>query len=344
MISGQRLIIIGAKGGSHIGDSLFRAARQLSIETEFCDVKDGWKPSSIGHRLMWHFGGRRPVALNRFSRNVVERCRRFRPTTVVATGTAPVSAHAIADCRSSGVKCLNFLTDDPFNRQHRSRWFLRALREYNVVFTPRRANIEDLKAHGCRRVEYLPFGYDPELFYPEEFSSDEKSELFFAGTGDPDRFPYITAAVKAGIRVRLHGSYWEKNRVCRTITRGQADVPALRRGISSCGVALGLVREANRDGHSMRTFEVPAVGACMVVQDTVEHRALFGGDEERVAYFREPAEMVDKVVQLLKSPSERRRLRMAAHSHIVNGKNTYADRLSVMVESSRSRYLTASMQ
>jgi hypothetical protein len=52
-----------------------------------------------------------------------------------------------------GIKRFNFLTDDPFNRAHYAPWFLKALPDYDVVFSPRRANIQDLLNAGCPRVE-----------------------------------------------------------------------------------------------------------------------------------------------------------------------------------------------
>jgi len=78
----------------------------------------------------------------------------------------------------------------------------------------------------------------------------------------------------------------------------------------------------------MRTFEVPAVGACMVVEDTGEHRQIFGEDGERVVYFRNAGEMVEQVRMLLANEILRKTLRDNVHLHIANGANTYADRLA----------------
>jgi spore maturation protein CgeB len=97
-------------------------------------------------------------------------------------------------------------------------------------------------------------------------------------------------------------------------------------------VALCPVRHENRDRHSMRAFEVPAVGACMVTEDAVEHRRTFGGGWERVIYFKNPPEMVEKTEFLLKDSALRRKLRAAVHSWITEGNNTYANRLRTMLE------------
>jgi hypothetical protein len=157
---------------------------------------------------------------------------------------------------------------------------------------------------------------------------EEESDLFFAGAGDRDRLPYVRAAIDAGLCMRLYGIYWDRFPETQAVSRGQADIPTLRRAIAGCRVALCLVRHANRDGHSMRTFEVPAVGACMVVEDTGEHRQIFGEDGERVVYFRNAGEMVEQVRTLLANEILRKTLRDNVHLHITNGANTYADRLA----------------
>jgi hypothetical protein len=46
------------------------------------------------------------------------------------------------------------------------------------------------------------------------------------------------------------------------------------------------VRRASRDGHIMRSFEIAAVGGCMLAQDIDEHREIFGSEGEAVVYFR----------------------------------------------------------
>lgn len=326
-----RLLIVGSTGSSHIGESLLRGAARLGVEAEICDTAPAWKHGTIGQKFVWEFLGKRPIALNRFSRIVIESCVRFRPNMLLSTGTSPLSRDALAEIKKLGVRCMNFSTDDPFNPLMHSPWFLRALPLYDAVFSPRAANLDELRLCGCSEVVYLPFGYDPELFYPEGGSDAETSDLFFAGTADPIRIEYVSRAVDAGLKVRVHGNYWNRNAKTRPFARGQADIPTLRRGIGSCKVALCLVRHENRDGNSMRSYEVPAVGACMVVEDTEEHREIFGEEGLRVVYFRSPAEMVAKTQELLGDAETRHRLRDSAHVHITEGKNTYADRLAVML-------------
>jgi spore maturation protein CgeB len=328
-----RILVVGASGGSHIGGSLVRACSRLGFEAQFCDVDDAWRLGTLPQKVFWHALRKRPVRLARFGRHVLEKSLAFHPHILITTGHAPVTAEALAECRHAGIRCFNLSTDDPFNPKMHMSWFMRALPHYDIIFSPRRINLNELRAFGCRDVRYLRFGYDPDLFLaPRNKSREETCDLFFAGNAEASRAEYVRAALDSGLNVRLYGNYWERYGIS-DISKGHGDIPTLRTEISSCKAALCLVRHDNRDGHSMRTFEIPAVGACMVVEDTSEHREIFGHEGVRVVYFNSPAEMVRKTTELLQDPHTRERLRDAAHAWIVGGHNTYADRLKTILDS-----------
>jgi spore maturation protein CgeB len=329
------LLIIGASGGSHVGEAFLRASLQLEGDSSFIDIRDAHQPNLWIRRVYWHLGGKRPSKLDVFSQQLVQQCQTLRPKWLLTTGLAPINQAALSQIGAQGVYRINFLTDDPWNRAHYAPWFLKALPHYDSVFSPRRANLEDLRQAGCKRVEYLPFGYDPDLFFPETPSPAERqpyeADVVFAGGADRDRVPYIHTLIQAGLTVNLYGGYWERYPETLPYTRGQADIQTLRVAISTAKVALCLVRRANRDGNCMRTFEVPAIGACMLTEDTPEHREIFGAEGEAVVYFKTPTEMLEKTQWLLNHDAERQRLAASAHQLITQGAHTYSDRLKTML-------------
>ena len=105
----------------------------------------------------------------------------------------------------------------------------------------------------------------------------------------------------------------------------------LRDLTSAAKVNLCLVRRANRDGHVMRSFEIAAMGGCMLAEDTEEHREIFGEDGECVVYFRSPDEAAARAEELLCEPATRARIAAALRSRIVNGQHTYRRRLTSML-------------
>jgi hypothetical protein len=332
----DRLLLIGGTGGTNIGESLRRGAHALQIDATLLDMADAYRAPWVIARANWWLRQHRPTWLGTFSQRVVAECRQIKPSWLLGTGAAPVDRRALEAIAAMGVQTIAFLTDDPWNASSRSRWFLEALPAYTRVYSPRQANLDDLRRHGCRHVSYLPFGVDPDIFFPETVNDAEmaeyESDVFFAGGADQERVPFMTALLEAGLRLRLHGDYWHRYPETRASARGPAAAAVVRKSIRAAATCLCLVRRANRDGHSMRSFEVPAVGGCMLVEDTDEHRALFGPDGDAVAYFRSPSELVMVARTLLADPDRRRRLATRAHALVAGGANTYQQRLSTMLE------------
>jgi hypothetical protein len=330
------LVLVGNPGVTHVGAHLHYAAKNLGFRAIFVDVNEAFTGSVWWRKLNWWGRGHRPPRLRQFSTHLVQLCREIRPTWLLATGLSPLTAPVLEEIGQLQVVRLNYLTDDPWNPAHRAPWLMKALPLYDHLFSPRRANLPDLKALGCQRVSYLPFAYAPEIHFPDSHPLSEKEEreaadVVFVGGADRDRVPLLTALLRAGFRVELYGAYWERFLETRANTWGEADPQTLRRVLGQAKVVLCLVRRANRDGHAMRTFEVAAIGACMLTEDTLEHREIFGEEGVAVVYFQTIAEMITKLQWLLTHDEERRRLARAAHHLIVQGRNTYTDRLTEML-------------
>lgn len=336
-----RLLIVGRPGGTNVGASLQRAAARAGLETRLVDAGAAWAAARVVRLFTWRLIGHRPPALGKLSRSLIETCRLFRPHWVLTTGLAPVPAETLAELRLGGVRCSNYLTDDPWNPSVRSDWFFAALRYYDDVFSVRRANLQDLARHGCARVSYVPFGFDPDLFFHDAPAVSERrgmtADVVFVGGADRDRVPYVSALIRAGLDVALYGDYWSRYRETRTHDRGHADPATLRKVTSAAKVTLCLVRRANRDGQVMRSYEAAAIGACMLVEDTPEHRELFGEDGQAVVFFHGIEHMLERLRWLLEHAAERRRLGLTVRDRISAGHHTYDDRLRAMLQLAASR-------
>ncbi|MFQ3679235.1 MAG: glycosyltransferase [Pseudanabaenaceae cyanobacterium] len=319
------LLVVGAQGSTHVGGSLVRSDRRaVAVSPERANSAWPWL-----NRVVWRWR-KGPPHPDRLARAILETCDRHPIRAVLVMGIAPVEAPLLARLRQRGIATGNFLTDDPWQPFCRSRWLLRALPRYDVLFTPRRANMTDLQKLGAPSVVYLPFAYDPDLFFPVDPVPALASDVFFAGGGDRDRVPYIAALTAAGISVGLYGGYWERFPETKPLARGMADPSTLRQAASSAKVGLCLVRRANRDGHVMRTYELPALGLPMVTEDTPEHRDLFGEEGTHVLYFTTPETAVAQVQRLLTDSARRQTLAQNTQRLICSGGHTYGDRLHTM--------------
>src|SRR5262245_25809186 len=332
----DRLLIVGNPEPIHVGAHLLKAARASGLSVDLYDSNKAFAAPLPIAKLNWWFRGHRPSRLEDFSRRVVEVGRKLQPRWVISTGISPITDWAIEAIGKLGTQRFNFLTDDPWNPAHRAPWFMNALPLYDHVFSPRRANLRDLRRLGCHQVSYLPFAYAPEAHFAEPPVTDAEKERFgadivFVGAADQDRIPYIKALSRAGFDIALYGGYWARFPETRGHNRGHADLQTSRKAIGGAKIALCLVRRANRDGHSMRTFEVSAIGACMLVEDTEEHREIFGEEGKAVIYFNNIEQMIEKARWLKESDEERQRLARSLHNIITSGKHTYRDRLASML-------------
>ena len=338
MIGG--LLIVGVPLPFHVGGHLQEAARQIGLEASVLDSASAYGTGLL-QRAAWRLLDRMPIRKRKFEQAVLETCQRDRPRWVLTTGIAPLSYSALRTIEQLGIRRLNYLTDDPWNPGHRAEWFLKALPAYDTVFTPRHANVGDLTALGCTCVKYLPFAYDVAQHFPEHAVAPERladlaCDVLFVGCGDSDRYALVAPVIQSGLQVSLYGGYWHKHPITRQADRGHADAATLRQAAAAAKVSLCLVRRANRDGHVMRTYEMAACRSCMLVEDTVEHRAILGPDGECVVYFDSIPCMIQQARRLLADGQERDRLAQAAYRRIVvEGRNTYTDRLRTMLDHER---------
>ncbi len=256
---------------------------------------------------------------------------------LLTTGIAPLSAQALRRIGQMGVRRINYQSDDPWSPAKRARFFWSALREYDTIYSPRHASMDDLRAHGCADVRYLPFAYSPHLHFFEAPANDAERDRFacdicFVGGADAGRAALMSELLRAGLRLNLYGGYWDRFPATRPHHRGFAIGREMRLAVAGGVVNVCMGRASNRDGHAMRTFELPAMRACMLVEDTSEHRAIFGPDGECVYYYRDAADVIQRTRELIKDPERERQLGQAVHDKICNGQHTYQARLLTMLE------------
>jgi hypothetical protein len=283
--------------------------------------------------------GRRPLGYWNLNRDILAAARDLRPEVVLITGSSPVAASTLRELKEqSGAVLVNYATDDPFNRLASPRWVAANIPQYDLYVCTKRAIMDDVRAAGCRRVAFVPLGYEPSLHFREAFGSAEESKKFscdvaFIGSGDRDRYPYFRALVRAipDLRLHLYSGYWDRDPTLARCARPHAIGRDYRLALRGAKIIPCLVRRANRDGHVMRSFEVPACGAFMLAERTAEHQEFFREDEE-VAFFGSSAELVEKVEYYLNHESERQHMAEAAYRKVTTTDHTYAHRLHQILE------------
>src|SRR5262249_13619808 len=146
------------------------------------------------------------------------------------------------------------------------------------------------------------------------------SDVVFVGTADADRLPYLNALLSIPrVRLALYGSGWDRqterySRLARGIVTGRR----YRLALGGAKIALGLLRGANRDAHTMRTFEIPACGSFLCARRSSEHNEIFRDSVDAV-FFDDPEELRSQVIHYLNEDEARSRIALAGFQAVTQG-------------------------
>lgn len=331
------LCIVGNSGGTNVAASFERGAQQLGLSACLIDAKTAQSSYRLVNSLHWRLHDKRAPNMAAFGARLLANMRQSQPRYLLTTGLSPVTADVLRAARQQGVLCLHFSTDDPWNPGQHAAWFMQALPAYDLVFTARQSNLADFLALGCTSVQYLPFAYDDTIFSPQlPAATMSDGKVLFVGGADRERVDFVAQLLAAGIPLQLVGGYWERFKATRPHSLGHKTPQELVKLTRAAALNLCLVRRANRDGHVMRSFEIAALGGCMLAEDTAEHRSIFGAEGARVLYFDGPQQAVEKSKMLLSNHALRNRLGAAVQSHILTGSNTYKHRLQTMLQAANN--------
>ena len=329
-----------APSSAHFLEALEASAARGEHEFRFLDEADFIKSSrSIAGRIADRVAGRPLSGYQRLNRALVENAAAFLPDLIlIGKGRWFTPAVIEAARKVSGATLVNWATDDPFNRADNSRELVKSIPLYDLYVCTKKDIMSDVRRAGCANVEYVRFGYKPEVHFPEAPATDEERDRFacdvmFVGGRDAHRVKYFETLVRAmpDVKLLLYGAYWERDRALRPYARGFAVARDYRLAVGGAKIAVNLVRRANRDDHVMRTFEIPACGAFMLTERSSTHEELFREDHE-AAFFGSPNEFVAKVSSYLGRDQDRAGVAAAGHRKITQGRHTYGDRLAEIID------------
>ena len=339
------LLIADTSVPEALGSKFLRGAQQAGLDPErdllvaYTSPAPAFSPSMgrLRGKVFYRLADRRSWEWWGFQRKLVALIEQQTPRLVLVTGILPLAPRVFDAIRASGGRVVNYLTDDPWNPIHRRRCFLRNLRDYDHIFSTKEALRPRLEAAGIPSTSWLPFAYDPELHHPIDVTDPEAADVLFVGTGAAERLPWLEAlADLPGLRRRIHGNSWEG-----LSTPGWEKGPAVVgedycRAMGSARVVLGLLRQANGDLSTDRSYEIGAIGGCGLYQDTSEHRALLQNYPDG-GFFKDPTELRARVEALLRDPERQEQLRQGGAQTVRRPQHTYGARLRTILDWSQAK-------
>jgi hypothetical protein len=209
-------------------------------------------------------------------------------------GGQMVGPKVMALLRQHARHLVNYNHDDPTGERDGRAWgsFKRAVTLYDLLVTVRPETEAELKALGARQVLRVWRSYDEVDHRPREITPDDQtrwgSEVVFVGTWMPERGAFMAELVRRGLPLAIYGDFWPKAaqwRELKAAWRGPAVYgDDYAKAIQCSKIALGLLSKENRDHHTTRTAEIPALGGLLCAERTNEHMQLFVEGKEAVLW------------------------------------------------------------
>jgi len=228
--------------------------------------------------------------------------------------------------------------DDIAQNVNVSSRYLRSIPVYDVHFTHREVNIEDLKRAGARRVLRTWFTYDEKIHRPMTLGEGDRERLGgilgFVGGYEADRAAAMKRLADSGLGVRIWGvGRWRK--VTGTSPRLRIENMPLwdadyAKAVCAFDINLGFLRKLNRDQHTTRSFEIPACGGFLLAERTEEHLELYCEGKE-AEFFSSSEELIDKARFYIEHPDVRGQIARAGLARCIRNGADNQTRLKEMI-------------
>lgn len=265
----------------------------------------------------------------------------YKPHLILVISGSQLRQSFLVDAkRLSGAPVVHLHPDNPFYDHGYTSTFFETLPVYDCVFTFARFLVAPLYQCGARRVEHLPFAYDPEVHAPTAAAQRNgfESPIAYLGTWGPIVEKWLMHLEPFGLKI--WGLSWNHLAATSPLRACWQQPGTEERGMGTtmghvCGsskLIFNVTRAEHGCAHSMKTFEIPACGGFLLTNRSDEQLEILAEDQEAV-YFSTADELVDKARFYLQNDHARERIAAAGRARVAH--ETYGARAQRMWTVSR---------
>jgi spore maturation protein CgeB len=297
MSDGLSILYLGPISGTCLDRA--NALRRLGHQVEHIDLRLLLPKTQWVDRITWRLGGNLLAPLlmgglgNKLNGQRFDLC--------YVDGGEWVTPQIISLIRKYAKKIINYNIDDPLGPRDRARYkaYRASLVSYDLCVVMRDQNVGEAKSFGAKNVMRVFMTADEVSHVPRALNKNEvahwTSDILFLGTWMPERGSFLVDLVNRGLPLTIRGSNWHKAPEWPQLKKywkgGSIDGDSYAKAIQCAKVNLGLLSKGNRDLHTTRSLEIPALGGLLCAERTSEHlnmyiegqEALFWKDAEECA-------------------------------------------------------------
>ncbi len=300
--------------------------------------RPGIDKSNLLERVMWKL--KLPPDLTSVNRSIHEAisCNTFDIVWIEKGNTVRPSTLRYIRKTNPSAKLVSCSEDDMYAKHNQSFFYLRGLGFYDIVFTTKVYNLEELKLLGAKRTSLFLDAYDEKTHRPMELTSEDVSrfscEAGFIGSFERDRAEKMLYLAEHGVPVVVWGNGWgdwagrDPNLIVRNAPLYEDDYA---KAINATKVNLCFLRKINRDEVTSRSVEIPACGGFMLAERTKRHEEFFE-DRKEAVFFDTPEELLDLAKRYLKDDAARKRIAEAGYARCMRSGYSMSVQLGRMLK------------
>ena len=325
MSSGLSILYLGPNEGTSLDRA--NALRRLGHRVEHIDLRNLLPKTPWVYRITWRLGGHilSPWILHALPALL----RGARYDLCYVDGGEWVTPRVIALLRKYAKRVVNYNIDDPLGMRDvaRSKAYRQSLSSYDLCVVVRSENVDEATRLGAKNVLRVYRSSDEISHSPRVLTQADRdqwnADVLFLGTWFPERGPFLLELIKLGVPVTIRGANWSKAPEWSALQPywrgGQLQGDDYAKAIQCAKISLGLLSKGNRDLHTTRSLEIPALGGLLCAERTPEHLAMYAEGEEAL-FWVGAGECAAVCLRTLQDDAWRQRIAAAGHARsMING-------------------------
>jgi len=284
-----------------------------------------------------------PIDLVNLNQKLLPAIAKFNPELLWVEKVTTIWYSTYCDIKAQfpHLKIIYYSEDDIYIPNNRSKYLKNSFPIFDLIYTTKPRNVQELPQLGARRVFCIYQAYDRNVHRPRSLTAEDSkkwgADVAFIGTFERDRAEKMLFLAQQGIKVRIWGANWskwkDKHFNLQVEAQGVYNENFIK-VINATKVNLNFLRKANRDQHTSRSLEIPACSSFMLAERTDEHLHLFVEGKE-AEFFDSSTELLEKVKFYLAQNQQRETIAYAGRQRCINSGYSHHERLKIMLEQVR---------
>jgi len=322
MASSLSILYLGPVSGTCLDRA--NALRRLGHHVRHLDLRKMLPNTLWTDRITWRIGGNflAPLLIPALKEQIHD--QNF--DLCYVDGGEWVTPKVIALLRLFAKKVINYNIDDPLGPRDRQRFlaYRQSLPFYDLNVVIRKENVAEALALGAKKVLLVQRSADEVSHAKRPIDQSDYlawgSDVLFLGTWFPERGPFLLKLIKLGVPLTIRGANWHKAPEWKFLKSywkgGNISGDEYAKAIQCAKVNLGLLSKANRDLHTTRSLEIPALGGLFCAERTSEHLEMYREGKEAL-FWKDEEECAEMCTFALENETRRKTIAASGHARLI---------------------------